>query len=120
MTFFLNAFSCVKDDLIKYKCLSCNKVYSNKLDEEWKKKFKNTFKFSNNDVNKPVSLLREGVYPYEYIDDWETFNETTLLVKETFYSKLNIQDITDVDYMHGKRVFKAFKKKFRWISWFVS
>ena len=64
-------------------------------------------------MNKPISLLREGVYPYEYIDDWETFNETTLLVKETFYSKLNIQDITDVDYMHGKRVFKAFKKKFR-------
>ena len=105
---------------MKYKCLSCNKVYSNKLDEEWKKKFKNTFKFSNNDVNKPVSLLREGVYPYEYMDDWETFNETTLPVKDTFYSKLNIQDIADVDYMHGKRVFKAFKIKFRWISWFVS
>ena len=47
------------------------------------------------------------------MDDWETFNETTLPVKETFYSKLNIQDIADVDYMHGKRVFKAFKIKFR-------
>ena len=37
----------VKDDLIKYKFLSCNKDYSNKLDRELKKKFKNTFKFSN-------------------------------------------------------------------------
>ena len=27
----------VKDNLIKYKCLSCNKVYSNKSDEELKK-----------------------------------------------------------------------------------
>ena len=37
----------VKDDLIKYKFLSCNKDYSNKLDRELKKKFKNAFKFSN-------------------------------------------------------------------------
>ena len=37
-----------KDNLIKYKCLSCNKDYSNKLDEKLKKQFKNTFKFSDN------------------------------------------------------------------------
>ena len=37
-----------KDNLIKYKCLSCNKDYSNKLDEKLKKRFKNTFKFSDN------------------------------------------------------------------------
>ena len=42
----------VKDNLIKYKCLSCNKDYSNKTDEELKKRFKNTFKFSNNDIKK--------------------------------------------------------------------
>ena len=41
-------YESVKDNLIKYKCLSCNKDYSNKLDEKLKKKFKNTFKFSNN------------------------------------------------------------------------
>ena len=23
-------------------------------------------------------LLRKGVYPYEYMDDWEKFNETIL------------------------------------------
>ena len=44
-------YESIKDNLIKYKCLSCNKYYSNKLDEELKKKFKNTFKFSNNDIN---------------------------------------------------------------------
>ena len=48
----------VKDNLIKYKCLSCNKDYSNKLDEELKKKFKNTVKFSTNDINKCNLLLR--------------------------------------------------------------
>ena len=51
--------------MIKYKCLSCKEGYSNKIDEELKKEFKNTFKFSNNDINKFVLLLRKGVYPYE-------------------------------------------------------
>ena len=42
-------------------------------------------------------LLRKGVYPYEYMDDWEKFNETTLPEKEEFYSNLNMEDITDAD-----------------------
>ena len=36
-------YESVKDNLIKYKCLSCNKNYSSKIDEELKR-FKNTFK----------------------------------------------------------------------------
>ena len=62
-------YESVKDNMIKYKCLSCNKDYSNKIDEELKKRFKNTFKFSNNDINKFILLLRVGVYPHEYMDD---------------------------------------------------
>ena len=96
----------VKDNLVKYKCLSCNKDYSNKLKEKFKKWFKNTFKFSYNDIKKFVLLLRKGVYPHEYIDDWEKFNEATLPEKEEFYSNLNIEDITDADYMHAKKVCK--------------
>ena len=38
-------YGSVKNNLVKYKCLSCHKDYSNKSDEELKKKFKNTFKF---------------------------------------------------------------------------
>ena len=51
-------------------------------------------------------LLREGVYTYEYVDDWEKFNETTLPEKEEYYCNLNLEEITDADYMHGKRVCK--------------
>ena len=39
-------------NLMKRKCLSCNKDYSSKLDEKFKKLFKNTFKFSDNDIKK--------------------------------------------------------------------
>ena len=47
-------------------------------------------------------LLRKGVYPYEYLNDWEKINETP--EKEDFYKHLNIEDITDVYYAHAKRV----------------
>ena len=52
-------YEIVKGNLIKCKCLSCNKNHLNKIDEELKKRFKNTFKFSNNDVNKFILLLKE-------------------------------------------------------------
>ena len=51
-------------------------------------------------------LLRKGVYPYEYMDSWERFNETSFPDKESFYSSLNMEDITDVDHMDAKRKFK--------------
>ena len=56
-------------------------------------------------------MLWKGVYPYEYMDDWEKFNETSLPEKEDFYSHLNIEDITDADYAHAKRVCKDFEIK---------
>ena len=40
------------------------------------------------------------------MDGREQFIETTLLEKEEFYSNLNMEDITDADYMHGKKVCK--------------
>ena len=99
---FTMVIESVQDNLIKYKCLSCYKGYLNKIDEKSKKKFKNMFKFSNNDINKFILLLGKAVYPYEYMDDWEKFYETTLPEKEKFYSCLNMEDITDADYMYRK------------------
>ena len=79
--------------MIKYKSLSCNKDYLNKIDEKLKKRFKNTFNFSYNNVNKFALFLRKDVYPYEYLDDWEKFNEVKLPEKEEFYSNLNMEDV---------------------------
>ena len=69
---------------------------------ELKKRFKNTFKFCNNDINKFILLLRKGVYLNEYMNEWEKFNETLLPEKEEFYTTLYMEDITDSDYSHVK------------------
>ena len=99
--------------MIKFRCLSCNKDYSNELGEKLKKQFKNTFKFSNNDINKFILLLRKRVYPYEYMDDLKKLPENylTLPEKEEFSSNLNMEDITDTDDIHAKRVCKDFEIK---------
>ena len=100
-----------KDDLIEYKCLLCCKNCQRKFDEKLREQFFNIYMFSNHDNNKFILLLRKGVYPYKYMDDWEKFNETWLPEKEDFYSHLNIKDITDADYAHAKRVCKDFELK---------
>ena len=66
-------------------------------------KFPSVYQFCNGDLNKFVLLLRKGVYPYEYMDSWEKFDETSFLDKTTFYSVLNLEDITDEDYEHAKK-----------------
>ena len=45
------------------------------------------------------------------MDDWEKFNKTALPEKEEFYSNLNMEEITDLDYTHRKRVCKDFEIK---------
>ena len=45
------------------------------------------------------------------MDSWETFNKTSLPDKKAFYSKLNLEDITDKDYEHAQNVFKELKLK---------
>ena len=67
---------------IDYKCLSCHKNYSDKVDKKCKKWFKNTFKFSNNDINEFILLLRKVVYSYEIMDEWENLDKTSLPEKK--------------------------------------
>ena len=98
-----------KNRKLLLKCFNCNIYYKKKFNKDLMKKFKNTYSFCNNDLNKFILLLRKGVYPYEYMDSWEKFNETSLPSKEDFYSHLNMENIDDIDYRHGNNVFKSFK-----------
>ena len=98
-----------KNEKLLLKCFNCDSFYKKKFNKELIKSFKNTYSFCNNDLNKFILLLRKGVYPYEYMDSWERFNETSLPSKKDFYSNLNMEDIDDIDYGHGNNVFKGFK-----------
>ena len=58
-------------------------------------------------MTKSLFYYYEKVFiPYKYMDNWEKFNETSLLEKEDFYNHLNMEDITNADYTHTKRVLR--------------
>ena len=107
-----------KNEKLILECYNCKQCYKKKFNKELIKRFVSTYEFCNNDttgsssserINKFILLLRKGVYPYEYMDNWERFNETSLPSKESFYSNLNMEDIDDIDYRRGNNVFNKFK-----------
>ena len=52
-----------------------------------------------------LSLLRrKGVYPYEYVDKLERFDEPSLPPKEAFYSQLSREHVSVEDYQHAQNV----------------
>ena len=98
----------LKNNRLNYRCKECNGT-SNKSINDLIEKFPRMHKFCNGDLNKFVLLLRKGVYPYEYMDSWERFNETLLPPKKDFYSELTLEDICDKDYNHAQKVWEVFE-----------
>ena len=98
-----------KNEKLILECYNCKQRYRKKFNKELIERFASTYGFCNNDLNKFVLLLRKGVYPYEYADNWERFSEISLPSKEDFHSNLNMEDIRDIDYRHANNVFKRFK-----------
>ena len=97
----------LKNNRLIYRCKECK--------EEWKRpieglirKFLSIIQFWNGGLNKFILLLRKGVYPYEDMDNWEKYDETTIPPKEAFYSKLHLEGISDTDYAHARKVCKVF------------
>ena len=88
------SLKCLKNNKLSYNCKDCRKKQLKRINGLIKN-FPNIYKFCNNDINKFILLLRKGGYPYEYMDSWEKFNETTLPNKKTFYSRLYLEDVTD-------------------------
>ena len=100
-----------KDEKLIFRCFNCKKNYEKDFNKELIERFTNIYEFCNGDLNKFILLLRQGVYPYEYMDNWERFDETSLPNKKSFYSSLNMKNIDDIDYRHGNNMFKKFKLK---------
>ena len=101
----------IQDDELIFRCFECKNNYEKDFNKELIKRFADIYKFFNEDINKFILLLRKGVYPNKYMDSWERFDETSLSDKEAFYSSLNMEDITDADHRHAKRVFKNLDNK---------
>ena len=73
-----------KDEQLIFRCFECKKNYKKDSNKELIKRYANIYEFCNGDINKFILLLRNGVYPYEYMDSWERFDETSLPDKKSF------------------------------------
>ena len=74
-----------KNENLILKCFNSKTYYEKYFNKELIKKFKNTDNFCNNDINKFVSLLRKGVYPYEYMDSlWKDLMRHHYQAKKIF------------------------------------
>ena len=81
----------VMDQTLIFRCFNCKKKYKKEINKELIERFASTYKF------------------YECMDGWDKFNETSLPNKESFYSNLTMENITETDYIHANNVFKTFK-----------
>ncbi|XP_065654581.1 uncharacterized protein LOC136081211 [Hydra vulgaris] len=84
-------------DLAKDQCKNIGKLHSGKN--------------ISIDFKKLDLLLRKGVYPYDWVDSINRFNETQLPPKESLFSKLNDEDISDDDYSHAQNLWNEFNCK---------
>ena len=99
-----------KNNRLNYRYKECEKKFFKPINGLIKN-FSIAYQFCNVDLNKFVLSLRKCVYPYEYMDSWEKFDETSLLPKEAFCSELNLEEITDKDYARAQKVWEVFEIK---------
>ena len=93
-------------DSCRFMASSLDKLASNLSDDQCKNlrefyKEEGVFKL----------MRRKGVYPYEYMDSWDRFEETKLPAKEAFYSRLNMKGISDRDYERAEQVWYTMREK---------
>ena len=53
-------------------------------------------------------MTKKGVYPYDYMNSFEKFEDSRLPKKEDFFSIMNNEHITDEEYQHAKNVWNEF------------
>ena len=91
-------------DSFQFMSSSLEKLVSN-LPKESLKYTSQKFKGKELDL-----MARKGVYPYDYMDCFDKFNEK-LPPKEDFYSIMNNEHITNKDYQHAQKVWETFNIK---------
>ena len=89
------------------KCRTCANSTKQKI-KSLIAKFPNTYQLCDNNVKKFILLVKKGVYPYEYMDDWYKFDDKELPTIDKIYSNQNLSNITEKNYKHAKNVWKTF------------
>ena len=93
---------------VKYSCDKCKKV-SYKPISDLIKRCSDVYSICNGDLDKFLLLLRKGVYPYEYMNSWNRFNECKNPPFKKYYGKLNMSNISKEDYVHSQKIWNTFK-----------
>ena len=79
------------------------------LRDNWQSNFRYSSKNDIIKTEKCLDLLTEkGVYPYDYMNLFDKFNDEHLPSKEQFYSRLTEEEITNDDYNKAKQIWKHF------------
>ena len=100
-----------KDKLIELRFIDSFKFMSSSLDSLTKNLVrggKKLFGFEDYSKLQYGLLTRKGVYPYEYVNSWNRFNEIQLPPIDVFYNNLNMFSISEEDYQRAQRVWKEF------------
>ena len=94
-------------------CWSVRDTKQKKANDIDKKVLENTFGYTRRYWafdEKFHLMIQNGVQPYEYMDVWEKLEEKNLL-RNAFYSKMNMKDISDNDYEHLQQGWGTMEKK---------
>ena len=100
-----------KDKLIELRFIDGFKFMSSSLDSLTKNLVsggKKLFGFEDYSELQYDLFTRKGVYPYEYVNSWDRFNETQLPPIDAFYSNLKMSSKSKDEYQHAQRVCKEF------------
>lgn len=112
--------TCVPNNMEKYITFSCGNL-----------KFIDSFQFMASSLDRLVKacpqeafsitkkygtekhqlLMKKGIYPYEYMDNWDRFNEKELPPIGKFYSSLKNEGISEEEYDHAQTIWREFECK---------
>ena len=109
---------CIPNNMEKYMAfmlgnhlifLDSFQFMSSSLDNLIKNLPDEAFKYTKQEFEKKFNLMKQkGIYPYDYMDRFDRFNETQLPKKQDFHSILNNENISDEQYEHCQNVWKTF------------
>ena len=114
--------NCIPNNMEKYMAfmlgnhlifLDSFQFMSSSLDNLIKNLPDNAFKYTQQEFqDEQLNLMKQkGIYPYDYMDSFDRFNETQLPKKQDFYSILNNDHISDEHYKHAQNVWDTFNLK---------